>query len=259
MSEGILIVASKEVGATLVRHLLDEAASVRHVVVGSAEDTRIMEACASKGVPCAVYQPGTQERLIHAGERYRWLLNLWGPFILRPAFLALADQRLNIHPSLAPHCQGSDSSAWCIRNGLPAGVSLLEMDESVDTGMVYAQRQIPCDFPSRGQDLHQRLQTEAIQLFRDSWKDIESGRLKPRPQTGPITRHTRKQTNQDRVVSLNAKPAWQECCQWLLGHDFSPGTTAEIEFQGRRYRATLKLEEIVPEPIRVNAADVKKA
>ena len=240
---GVLVFASKRVGLETVEYLLDKQAPVARVIAGIDADQPIVEMAVARSIPAEVYGRQTQRALVAAGERYDWLLNLWCPHILRRPVLQLADRRLNIHPSLVPHCQGNDNAAWCIRKGLPAGVSLIEMEEQVDVGGVYAQKEVPYVFPIRGKELHEILQREAITLFEESWPAICLGTVAPRPQTGPGSYHTRRQTEGDRVVDADAAMSVDAFLHWVLAHDFHPRTTAECRYQGKTYKLRLTMEE----------------
>ncbi len=243
MSDGILVFAAKRVGKELFAYLVDIGAPLQRVVVATVADDDMLALATAEGVPAEVYSRDTQDRFISEGRRYWWLLNLWSPHILRAPLLALADHRLNVHPSLVPHCRGNDNAAWTIRKGLPAGVSLIEMGEEVDAGAVYAQREVPYGFPTTGKALHEQLRKEAVALFKASWPEIFAGHMAPRAQAGPATSYTRRATNRDRVLDAKTNESLEEFLRWALAHDFSPATTAEVVYQGRTYRLTVTLED----------------
>jgi len=240
--KNILVFASKAVGQETFAFLLKTGAPVGRVVVGRPDDEGILAASRAAGIPAEVYSPRTQEDLAADPARYEWLLNLWSPRILKPEVLALARNRLNIHPSLVPHCLGNDNAAWAIRKRLPAGVSLIEMNPDIDHGEVYVQCEIPYSFPLRGSELHQRLQRASVELFNSAWPSIYKGDICPKPQVGPGSYHTRKHTEADRVRSAEDAMPLGEAIDWLLAHDFDPGTTAELVRDGKRYRLRLIVE-----------------
>jgi methionyl-tRNA formyltransferase len=243
MNGEILVFAGKQVGLELVAYLLDINAPISQVIVGTAADEAILDLVAARQIPSEVHTRQTQARLVEEGHRYEWLLNFWSPHILRPPVLALAKHRLNVHPSLVPHCRGNDNAAWTIREGLPAGVSLIEMEAEVDVGGVYVQREVPYSFPIRGRELHSRLQQELVMLFKEYWPAIFSDEIVAKPQVGPVSYHTRKQTEQDRILDASTSLTVEDFMRWALAHDFSPGTTAEVRFQERTYKLTLSIEE----------------
>ena len=243
MTKDILLFAAKEVGLELTTYLLGIDAPIKRLIVGSAGDQEILDLARGRRIPAEVFTKKTQHQMAEEGIQYEWLLNLWCPHILRTDVLALANHRLNIHPSLVPYCRGNDNAAWTIRKGLPAGVSLIEMGEELDAGLVYAQNEVPYFFPARGSELHVRLQKEAVVLFKETWPAIYSGVVGLLPQTGPVSYHTRKQTEQDRVLDASVTLTLEDFLSWILAHDFYPSTTAEVRHRGLKYKLTLGVEE----------------
>jgi len=240
----ILVFAGKRVGGESLRYLVDRKDPIDRVIVASDSDQDILALCREAGLAHDVFRADLMERLAASGRRYDWILDLWSPHILRKSILDLAEKRANLHPSLVPHARGSDSTAWILRKGLPAGVSIVEMTEAIDGGDVYAQREIVVAFPTRGRALHERLQDEMIALFKQAWPAMLSGELSARPQPEGGSYHRRKQTDADRVQSENARMTVGEAVNWMLAHDFHPGTTAEIERGGHRFRLRLSIEKI---------------
>jgi methionyl-tRNA formyltransferase len=118
------------------------------------------------------------------------------------------------------------------------------MDATVDTGAIYAQKGIVIPFPIRGSELHSLLQEEIIALFRSAWPRMLSGELQPVPQIQGGSSFRRKQTNLDRVRDANMMMPLKETVLWMLAHDFYPGTTAELEESGERYRLRIFVEKI---------------
>ena len=62
-------------------------------------------------------------------------------------------------------------------------------------------------------------------------------------QSGQSSYYTRRQTERDRVVNPSTMLTIEEFLQWFLAHDFFPGTTAEVKYEGRIYKLTLSIEE----------------
>lgn len=244
MNRNLLVFAAKKGGYELVEYLLSLDTPPDRVIAADKSDVAIIELVSGHGIPVTVFDSDINNWLPAEGYRYRWLLNLWSPHILRSQVLELADHRLNIHPGLVPLCRGNDNAAWTLREQIPAGVSLIEMGTSVDDGAVYCQLEIPCPFPLSGKELNSRLYSAANDLLRDRWLSIFAGEITPWPQQGKSGCHTRKETNQDRVKCTDENITVGECLQWILAHDFSPGTTAEVVRDGKRYRVTVSIEEL---------------
>ena len=242
--EKILVLAGKQVGLDCLTHLIAAQAPIDQVVAGTTDDQAIVDLCQANGLAVTIYDKGLEETLSANGGPWSWILSLWNPHILGARLLARASNTLNLHPALVPHCRGNDTAAWALAKTLPAGVSLLEMDEGVDTGGVWAQRPVEYTPLTRGRDLFQILQRDLTDLFKTSWADIFAGHANAQPQQGPVSAHTRKQTNKDRVRVLDDDSAEIRFLRWARAHDFAPGSTAEIVHAGKRYKLTIDLQEI---------------
>ena len=239
----LLIFAAKHVGMEIIKFLWrDEAPAARLFV--SADDAELLAAAMALNIDAEIFSDETAGQLCREGRQYNWMLNLWFPHIFKPDVLEVAKHRLNVHPALLPHCRGNDCAAWAIRTDAPVGVSLLEIREGVDTGEVYAQRALSHKPAERGKELHDRLQTAAIALFIDTWPDILSGEIQPRPQTGEGSNFQRRDTEADRRRNGADTMTLKETTDWIRAHDFSPGTTAEMLMDNKRYKLTLEIEEI---------------
>ncbi len=244
VEQGILLLASKDIGLKLFSYLLATGYKVHQCVVGSKEDSKLIALANEEGIPVEVFCNDIQEKMIAKGNRYKWLLNIWCPHILTKPFLSLANHRLNIHPALVPKCRGNDCAAWTIRNNFIPGVSLLEMDSGVDSGKVYVQKEIPLVLGERGLDLHLRLLFAAEELFKKSWHNIYNGKITPSEQKGNVSTFTRKQTDKDRKREGFEKMTLSEFCNWALAHNFSPKSTAEVYACGKRFSIEIKMKEI---------------
>jgi methionyl-tRNA formyltransferase len=244
MSLGILLFASKYVGRELAAYLLAGDTPIKRVIVGNDDDGVILSMAEQARIDAEVYGPATQENLRRSDQRFTWLLNLWSPHILKPETLALADRRLNVHPGLVPHCRGNDNAAWAVRRNLPAGVSLIEMGAAIDSGDIYAQSIVESPFPTSGKALHELLQHESVNLFKNNWPDICSGKMIPTPQADGGSYFRRRDTNRDRVRNGDDEFSVQQLLSWALAHDFYPGTTAEVRIHGSRYSVRVTINEL---------------
>ncbi len=133
------------------------------------------------GIP--VYQP----RSLRSEEAVR-PLRAWAPElivvaafgqILRPHVLQLpAHGCLNVHASLLPRWRGAAPIQHAILAGdIKTGISLMQMDEGLDTGPVYAKRAIPIGPEETAATLHDRLAALGAELLGEKLEMIVSGRL----------------------------------------------------------------------------------
>jgi len=104
--------------------------------------------------------------------------------ILPPAVLS-APRRgcMNLHASLLPRWRGAAPINWSIMHGdSETGVCLMQMDEGLDTGPVYARRAIPIGPEETAGELAERLAQTAAQLTREELAPAVNGKLEAVPQ-----------------------------------------------------------------------------
>ncbi len=90
---------------------------------------------------------------------------------------------VNIHASLLPAYRGAAPINWAIINGeTRTGITIMQMDEGMDTGAVLAQEGIPIDPRDTAGTLTEKLSELGSWLIVDSLPRIEAGGLPAVPQ-----------------------------------------------------------------------------
>jgi methionyl-tRNA formyltransferase len=90
---------------------------------------------------------------------------------------------MNLHASLLPRYRGAAPINWAIANGeRETGVCLMQMDEGLDTGPVYAERRLAIGPDETTGELTLRLAGVAAELVRSSLLDAVDGKLVAKPQ-----------------------------------------------------------------------------
>lgn len=128
---------------------------------------------------------------------------------------------VNVHASLLPAYRGAAPIQWSVVNGdRETGVSLMQMDEGMDTGPVLAMARTPIDPNETGGELALRLSQLGAQLLTEQWSRLLAGTLVPVPQDharathapmlskedGNVRWHDSAQQVHDRVRGLNPWP-----------------------------------------------------
>jgi methionyl-tRNA formyltransferase len=100
--------------------------------------------------------------------------------------LVLAAPRLgcfNIHSSLLPRWRGAAPIQRAILAGdRESGVTIMQMDEGLDTGPIVLQRRVPITDQTTAASLHDTLATLGAELIVEALEGIASGSLTPTPQ-----------------------------------------------------------------------------
>ena len=90
---------------------------------------------------------------------------------------------VNIHASLLPAYRGAAPINWAIINGeTRTGITIMQMDEGLDTGAILAQESISIDPRDTTGTLTKKLSRIGSRLIVDSLSRIEAGEISPVPQ-----------------------------------------------------------------------------
>ena len=95
---------------------------------------------------------------------------------------------INIHASLLPMYRGAAPIQWVILNGeKKAGVTIMQMDEGLDTGDMLLSGEIELAEYETGDSLHDKLMVLGGELIVKALAKLEEGSLTPTPQPdGPL-------------------------------------------------------------------------
>ncbi len=104
--------------------------------------------------------------------------------ILPPAVLAAFPHGcLNIHASILPELRGAAPIQWSIlREHRETGVSIMMLDEGMDTGPVFAVERIPIKATETSGELFERLAPLGAKLLLEVLESLSDGKTKPIPQ-----------------------------------------------------------------------------
>jgi len=92
---------------------------------------------------------------------------------------------INVHASLLPKYRGAAPINWAIINGdTRTGVTIMKMDEGMDTGPILLQEEVQILPDDTAGSLSIKLSEIGARLLLKALDGLERGTLKPRPQTG---------------------------------------------------------------------------
>jgi len=136
-----------------------------------------------------VYQPRSLRKEESAEPLRQWqpdiiIVAAFGQ-ILRPHVLDLPPLGcLNVHASLLPRWRGASPIQHAILAGDDVtGVTLMQMDEGLDTGAMLVQESLDIDPRETAATLHDRLSLLGADMLRRHLDTILAGRITPTPQT----------------------------------------------------------------------------
>ena len=148
---------------------------------------------------------------------------------------------INIHPSLLPRHRGASPVPAAILAGDEfTGVSIMLMDEGLDTGPVLARAQLPISDGDNTASLAAKLSLMSAHLLQDVLLARERGQLSPRPQNEAGATYSGTITKREGQIdwSLPAVAIWRRV------RAFNPWPTAFTCWRGK----TLRIVEAMPLP-----------
>ena len=145
---------------------------------------------------------------------------------------------LNIHASLLPRWRGAAPIARAIMAGdAETGVSIMRMEEGLDTGPVALTERVPIALDSTAGDLHDRLAKLGADLMTRALAALERGALAFKPQAEAGATYAKKIDKGETRIDWS-RP-WQEVHDHIRGLSPVPGAWFEIAHgsQWQRVRA----------------------
>jgi methionyl-tRNA formyltransferase len=92
---------------------------------------------------------------------------------------------INIHASLLPFYRGAAPINWAIIRGeTQTGITIMQMDEGMDTGAVLLQESVVIDPADTAGSLTEKLSALGAKLITTALPLIAAGKLRPAPQDG---------------------------------------------------------------------------
>ena len=112
---------------------------------------------------------------------------------------------INIHPSLLPKYRGAAPINWAlIRGEEKTGVTIMRMDEGVDSGDILLQEETPIGAEETFGALHDRLAKMGAGLLLNALAKLEAGTLQPRPQDHRLANTAPRLAPEDGLIRWDA-------------------------------------------------------
>jgi methionyl-tRNA formyltransferase len=186
----------------------------------------VKTAADSRGIP--TYQPKSVRKAesLEALREFKADLVVVAAYgkILPTSVLEMAELGcVNVHASLLPKYRGASPITQAIVNGdAECGVSIMQLDEGMDTGDVHAMRAITIAPTDTCGTLTVKLAELGAKLLIDQLEDILSGQSTPEPQDNSLATHAPMLSKEDGRLDFSKPAAILE--RQLRAHHPWPGT-----------------------------------
>jgi methionyl-tRNA formyltransferase len=153
----------------------------------------VKEAAGELGID--VHQPTK----VRTGELAEWLrekradvalVMAYGRILPGDVLAAPRRGAMNLHASLLPKYRGAAPINWAIVHGeTETGISLMQMDEGLDTGPVYSRHLLPIADTETGGSLAEKMAALGAEVVRADLAAAVEGRLQAQPQDESLASH----------------------------------------------------------------------
>ena len=196
--------------------------------------------------PASLRNEAAQEQLAGLGADVV-VVAAYGQLLLPPALSAPAMGCLNLHPSLLPKYRGPSPVATAILEGESVtGVTVMLLDEGMDTGPIIAQVEYPLTGAATTGDLTMRLFQTGARLLLDTLGPWTAGEVTATAQDATLATKTR------RLQRSDGEADWESPARELerRRRAFSPWPGLYTNWDGK----TLKLLDVASLPTTAAAA-----
>ena len=114
---------------------------------------------------------------------------------------------INVHASILPKYRGAAPINWAMVHGEKVtGVTIMRMDEGMDTGDILLTREVPIDYDDTGETLSGKLSVAGAGLLLESLEYLRKGELHPRKQDDSLATYAPMLKKEDGRIDWK-KPA----------------------------------------------------
>ena len=173
---------------------------------------------------------GELEQALRASGAELAVVVAYGKILPRAVLDAVPRGCINVHGSLLPKYRGAAPVQWAVIDGeRETGVSIMQLDEGMDTGPVYLEHKTPIDPDETSGELMHRLAPIGADALIEALALIGEGRAVAVPQDHARATHARMLTKADGAIDF-AQPVAAVASR-IRGVDPWPGAQAVLREQ----------------------------
>lgn len=250
MGKRVLLLANKRAGYEVCKFLKAEQDEILRLYVIESGNDCYQETRKVSGLSeDKIFRAGVlkdeshMEDLIHLQADF--LITVYWPYLLpSKLFQAMKGGTLNFHPALLPINRGWYPHVHSIIDGSPLGVTLHALEESADTGPIWAQKEVFLCATDTAKSIHERLQDEIIGLFKSTWPKIKKGEITPVPQDeSKANYHAKEDVSALDEIDLQKAYKAADLINLLKARSFGDKGFAYFKDSGKKVYLNLRLSE----------------
>lgn len=172
------------------------------------------------------------------------LLLLWCPYIVPKNICKFKKlQIINLHPSYLPYGRGKDANFWSIVENSPYGVSIMKINQGIDSGNYFVKKKINYNFLDTGYSLYKNALKEMKLLFKENIFNILEKKLKSKKQNlSKGSYHKREEMKKLSEIKLNKLYKAKDLINILRAKMFPKQNPAYFIHNNKKYFIKIKIE-----------------
>ncbi|MBP5411609.1 MAG: methionyl-tRNA formyltransferase [Lachnospiraceae bacterium] len=205
----IVYMGTPEIAATILERLLEEPYEVVLVVTqpdrpkgrgNTLTCSPVKELAVSRGIP--VFTPEKLRlpenvEVVREAEPDMIVVAAFGQILPKSVLDIPRYGCINVHASLLPKYRGAAPIQWSILDGeSETGITIMYMNEGLDTGDILLQKVVPIDTAETGGSLHDKLAETGAEALVEAIPGIIDGTLEPVPQGEMTTPYAKQLTKE---------------------------------------------------------------
>ncbi len=205
----IVYMGTPEIAATILERLLEEPYEVVLVVTqpdrpkgrgNTLTCSPVKELAVSRGIP--VFTPEKLRlpenvEVVREAEPDMIVVAAFGQILPKSVLDIPRYGCINVHASLLPKYRGAAPIQWSILDGeSETGITIMYMNEGLDTGDILLQKVVPIDAEETGGSLHDKLAETGAEALAEAIPGIIDGTLEPVPQGEMTTPYAKQLTKE---------------------------------------------------------------
>lgn len=174
-----------------------------------------------------------------------YIITVYWAWILKKEILDSAVKgTINFHPALLPKNRGWYPHVHSIIDESPLGVTLHAMDETVDSGPIWTQKEVQLLPYDTADKIYYRLQDEIVKLFCETWPKIKGNQLVPKPQDETFAvYHKKSEVSVMDEIELNKEMKVKDLINLLRARSFGNKGFAHYKLGDKQVHLNLRLSD----------------
>ena len=179
-------------------------------------------------------------------QKFDSIICVYWPWLLMKEIFSSVETTVNFHPALLPINRGWFPHVHSLIDGSKAGVTLHQIAEGADTGLIWVQEEEKIISTDTAKSLYLRLQKKIVKLFIENWDKIISGKIKPIEQNEDLAIYRPKKVIEKLdYIDLNKKMKVKDLINLLRARSFGDLGFAYIENNEEKTYLNLRLSNQV--------------